>query len=129
MTIAVLDASALLALLLDEPGADRVQSTLADAAMTTINLSEIVGHYARNDVAEADIRRVLDALPFERVPFDEDLAYAAGLLLPAVKVVGLSIGDRACLALARRLGVPAITADRAWVAVAAAARVTVELIR
>lgn len=129
MTVAVLDASALLALLLAEPGGDKVQAVLADAAMTTVNLAEVVGHYARNGAAEPEIRLVLDQLRVERVDFDAELAYAAGLLLPATKAAGLSLGDRACLALARRMGVKALTADRAWQELAEPLGIAVEFIR
>jgi PIN domain nuclease of toxin-antitoxin system len=129
MIAAVLDASALLALLLAEPGADRVGAALADTAMSTVNLAEVIGHFARNGAKEANIRLVLDPLPIERVAFDSELAYAAGLLLPATKSGGLSFGDRACLALARRLGVKALTADRTWPAMGKAAGVAIELIR
>ena len=129
MTSAVLDASALLALLLGEPGFDRVRAVIADCAMTTVNLGEVVGHYARAGASETDIRLVLDPLPIERVFFDESLAFAAGMLLPVTRSAGLSFGDRACLALAMQLGVPALTADRAWQSIATAAAVAVELIR
>lgn len=129
MTAAVLDASALLALLLGEPGADKVKAVLADAAMTTVNVAEVVGHFARADASEHDIRSLLDPLPFERVLFDEDLAHAAGLLLPITKPAGLSFGDRACLALARRLGVTALTADRSWGPVADTIGIAVATIR
>ncbi len=114
MIAAVLDASALLALLLNESGAENVRAVLADAAMGAVNLSEVVGQFARNGAAEADIRQVIEPLPFERIAFDERLAFAAGLLLPATRSAGLSFGDRACLALASRLGVRAVTADRTW---------------
>ena len=129
MTAAVLDASALLALLRAEPGHERVQAVLADAAMTAVNLGEVVGHLARNGGAEADIRHILEPLPFELIPFGEDLAYIAGLLLPATRPAGLSFGDRACLALARKLCVKSLTADRAWPSVAPSIGVEVELIR
>jgi ribonuclease VapC len=129
MTSAVLDASALLALLLGEPGCERVRAVLADCSMTTVNIGEVVGHYARAGASEADIRLVLDPLPIERVAFDESLAFAVGMLLPVTKSAGLSFGDRACLALAARLGVPALTADRPWRSIAAAAAVAVEVIR
>jgi PIN domain nuclease of toxin-antitoxin system len=125
----VLDASALLALLLGERGGDEVGTDLAVSAMTTVNLGEVVGHFARNGATEADIRLVLDPLPIERIPFDEDLAFAAGLLLPATRKTGLSFGDRACLALAARLGVRALTADRSWLSVAKAVAVEVRAIR
>lgn len=128
MTAAVLDASAVLALLLGELGGTRVQAMLSDAAITTVNLSEVVGHFMRNGVAEGDARRVLDPLPFERVVFDEDLPGRPGVV--AIDATdGLSFGDRACLALARRLGIPAITADRTWRDIADAVGVGVDLIR
>ena len=129
MTVAVLDASAVLALLLREPGGDRVNAMLADAAMTTVNQAEVIGHLARNGMAEAKARQALQLLSFERIPFDEDLAYATGLLLPLTRSAGLSLGDRACLALAKRLGVPAVTADRPWRDIAGVVGVTVDLIR
>lgn len=103
MTALVIDASALLALLRKERGGDTVADVLADAAMSTVNLSEVVAHYARSGSGERDIHSLLDTLEFERIPFDDDLAYAAGMLIPLTRSAGLSLGDRACLALARRL--------------------------
>jgi|SRR6266516_3669439 len=129
MIEAVLDASALLALLLAERGGDKVGTVLANSAMTTVNLGEVVGHFARNGAREADIRLVLDPLPIERIAFDEDMAFAAGLLLPATRKAGLSFGDRACLALAARLGVQAVTADRSWLTIAQAVEVEIRPIR
>lgn len=129
MPSAVLDASALLALLLGEPGAEVVRAALADAAMSTVNLAEVVGHYARRDVARERIAEVLGPLPVTYVAPDVALAYDAGLLVPATRPAGLSLGDRACLALARRLRVPALTAERRWAGVADAAGVEVRLIR
>jgi len=125
----VLDASALLALLLGEPGGVRVGHTLPASAMTTVNFAEVVGHYTRNGGRDAEIRAVLDPLPMSLVPFDQELAFQTGILLPLTRAAGLSLGDRACLALARRLDVPALSADRAWQAIAGQAGVRVELIR
>ncbi len=129
MTEAVLDASALLALLLAEPGAEKIRAVLADAAISAVNFGEVVGHYARNGVAEAQIRQVLDPMPIERVPFDAELAYAVGSLVPVTISAGLSFGDRACVALALRLGCRAMTADRAWSNIGRSAGVEIELIR
>ncbi len=129
MMDAVLDASALLALLLGEPGSKGVQTVLASSAMSDVNLSEIVAYFARHGVEEREIRLVLDPLPIERHPFDGHLAYIAGLLVPATKQRGLSLGDRACLALAKQLGVKAVTADRSWLHIANAVGVEVEVIR
>jgi PIN domain nuclease of toxin-antitoxin system len=72
---------------------------------------------------------MLDPLPFVRVALDEELAFIAGLMLPATVPAGLSFGDRACLALANKLGVRALTADRAWQRIGVAVGVEVELIR
>lgn len=129
MTAAVLDASALLALILGEPGGDRVRSVLADCAMTAVNLGEVVGHFAHIGSPEADIRLMLDPLPFVRIALDEELAFIAGLMLPMTRRAGLSFGDRACLALANKLGVRALTADRAWQRIRGAIGVQIELIR
>jgi PIN domain nuclease of toxin-antitoxin system len=129
MTAAVLDASALLALVLGEPGGDRIQNILTDCAMTAVNLGEVVGHFARVGSSEAEIRLMLDPLPFLRVALDEELAFIAGLMLPATGQAGLSFGDRACLALANKLGVRALTADRAWLHVGRALGVEIEVIR
>ncbi|HIJ37747.1 MAG TPA: type II toxin-antitoxin system VapC family toxin [Rhodospirillaceae bacterium] len=129
MITAILDASALLAVLLDEPGSEKVRSALASAGISEVNLSEVIGHFSRNGAAESDIRTVLDPLPVERYPFDGELAYSAGLLLPLTKSAGLSFGDRACLALAKRIGVRVLTADRAWLKIANSVAIEIEVIR
>jgi len=126
---AVLDGSALLAMLREEPGGERVRSVLRDSAMTTINFGEVVGFYARRGASEPEIRRLLHPLPIERIAFDEELAYVVGLMLPKASSAGLSLGDRACLGLAERLGVKALTADRSWSRIARAVGVEVDVIR
>ena len=75
------------------------------------------------------IAEVLSPLPVRYVPPDAALAYDIGLLTPLTRVAGLSLSDRACLALARRLGVPAFTAERRWASVAGTIGVEVKLIR
>lgn len=129
MSGVVLDASALLALLLDEPGASLVAETLDEAAMSSVNLAEVIGYYAKQGVDATDIRVMLTGLPIAIVAFDQDLAYEVGLMRPLGEKVGLSLGDRACLALARQRGAPAQTADRAWKAIAEEYGVAVEFIR
>jgi protein SCO1 len=99
------------------------------ALIPPANLGEVVGHFARIGSPEADIRLILDPLPFVRVALDEELAFIAGLMLPATRQAGLSFGDRACLALANKLGVQALTADRAWQRIGRAVGVEIELIR
>ncbi len=75
MTLAVLDASALLALLLGEPGGETVRAVLSDAAMSTVNLAEVVGHYARNDVARKQIAEVHSPLPVRYIAPDAATPY------------------------------------------------------
>lgn len=110
------DASALLVVLNSEPGADPLASELGEAVISAVNLSEVIAKLADAGVPEAALREALAGLPLEVVPFDEGSAYVAGLLRPATRKHGLSMGDRACLALARALRLPAVTADRSWAA-------------
>ena len=111
----VLDASAVLAVILAEPGAARVNQAIADGAfISSVNVTEVVTRQINLGVSDADARANVEELEIEVVPFDEELAYRAGLLRSATRSAGLSLGDRACLALAERLGVPALTTDRVW---------------
>ncbi|MEO8972231.1 MAG: type II toxin-antitoxin system VapC family toxin [Ktedonobacteraceae bacterium] len=111
----VLDASALLALLNQEPGSERVAGCIANGAMiSTVNLSEVVAKLSDAGVPEEVIREALSVLGIVIVDFDTLLAYGSGLLRPLTRQAGLSLGDRACLALARRFELPAVTTDKAW---------------
>lgn len=115
MNSGVLDASALLALLQHEPGEALVADTVAAGAyISTVNVSEVVAKLAADGLAEPTIRAWISALELRMVDFDADLAFRAGLLRPSTRRLGLSLDDRACLALASRLGLPAVTADRTW---------------
>jgi PIN domain nuclease of toxin-antitoxin system len=111
----VLDASALLAVVLQEVGEDRVNDAIDDGAVIlSVNLAEVVTKLHEKGMTEARIRAILSTLRAPVMQFDEELAYRAGLLRSATRSAGLSLGDRACLAVAERLGVPALTADRVW---------------
>jgi PIN domain nuclease of toxin-antitoxin system len=110
----VLDASALLALLLAEPGAARVAALLPDAVASAVNLSEVVAKLAEHGMPAGAIRAAIEGLRLTVRDFDAQAAVEAGLLRPPTKALGLSLGDRACLALARELGLPAITTERIW---------------
>lgn len=112
MTSYVLDASALLALLLDGDGASRVRSVLDGATMSAVNLAEVAGHYARAGAAREDVEGVLEPLPVHVVGVDAKVAYEAGLLRAVTSRAGLSLGDRTCLATAKLSGATAVTADR-----------------
>ena len=116
----VLDASALLAHLRDEPGADVVAEAIAGGAViSTVNLAEVFSRVADRGedpaklAAELTQRGLLDgAISVE--PFTAADAIDARRLRPLTRDAGLSLGDRACLALARRLDAPALTADTDW---------------
>lgn len=114
MADAVLDASAVLALLQDEPGSDLVAARLPGATISAVNLSEVVAKLADAGMPESEIRRALGPLGLEVRAFDEQDAIAAGLLRPSTKALDLSLGDRACLALGVVLSRPVVTTERAW---------------
>jgi ribonuclease VapC len=111
----VLDASALLVLLKGETGSERVIEALMDGTViSAVNFSEVVAKLREGGMLEEAIHESLDSLELDIVEFDTEFAYQAGLLRPLTKSAGLSLGDRACLALAQNLNLPALTADRAW---------------
>lgn len=114
MPAVVLDASALMALLQDEPGADRVEAVLDEALISAVNYCEVVGKLQDYGVPSGDIAAILAAVPLDVIAFDAAQAIEAGALRPATRRSGLSLGDRACLALARIRGASALTADKAW---------------
>ena len=115
MSSAVLDASALLALLNQEEGGDKVAELVAaGATISAVNLSEVAAKLSLAGMPEAQIREALDPLGLDIVPFDLEQAYRAALLVGPTRAAGLSFGDRTCLALASQVGLPAVTADRAW---------------
>lgn len=114
MSDAVLDSSAVLALLLGEDGAAIVTGALPGALVSTVNLAEIVSKLVDRGMPGAEAREAVAATGVEFVDFDADQACLSGELRAATRSHGLSLGDRACLALARVRGLPAITADTAW---------------
>jgi len=129
MNAVALDASALLALLLNEPGADVVAETLTDAGMSSVNYAEVVSHFIHLGMPAAQVSAMLRPLPVAVIDADMSLATVAGELRAATAEAGLSLGDRFCLALARRDGIPAQTADRQWRTIAEAVGVEITLIR
>lgn len=125
----VLDASALVAFLKAEPGGDTVAGALRQATISAVNFAEVVAHFAGRGMPIGEIDQMLDPLPLTIVPADHELARVAGQLRTATAPAGLSLGDRFCLALAAKEGVPALTADRVWVRIADAVGVEVVTIR
>ena len=110
----VIDASAILALLNAEPGADIVAEALPGGVISAVNLSEVVAKLCDAGMPEKAIHQALQPLGIEIVPFDEEQAYQAGLLRTSTHDFGISLGDRACLSLAKKLDIDALTADKAW---------------
>ncbi|MGC1250202.1 MAG: type II toxin-antitoxin system VapC family toxin [Xanthobacteraceae bacterium] len=115
MASAVLDSSAILAILNNEPGADAVEEMLDDALVSTVNYAEVVAKLVERGGTSAQAQSVLRSIALTTSNFDILLAQRTGALRAETVKRGLSLGDRACLALAEREGVPALTGDRNWV--------------
>lgn len=133
MSESVLDASALIAYLNDEPGSDLVESALTTGAcISAVNWAEVLSKVAR-DGGDPDALRLrleqtgLLGQTLQIVAFAEQDALRTAHLAPLGRSHGLSLGDRDCLALALRLGLPAVTADRIWQNLSLS--VTVQVIR
>ena len=129
MSEVVLDASALLALLNNEPGAAKVAEALAEARMSSVNLAEVVSHFIHAGMPAAEVDDMLNPLPVAIVAADQGLAHIAGRLRAGTAAAGLSLGDRFCWALAKRDGLPAMTADKQWRTIADEAGVNIAVIR
>jgi ribonuclease VapC len=112
--VSVLDSSALLAMLFFEPGCERVAELVPQSCMSTVNLVEVLGRLARDGRALDEALDRIEQMGIGWVAFDRELAIGTAALLPLTAPLGLSLGDRACLALARLRDLPAVTADRAW---------------
>ncbi len=109
-----LDASALLALLFRENGHEIVASHIDDCCLSTVNLSEVIARFARDGHDPQIALHQLAATSIEIVPFTANQAALAAAFLPPTRHLGLSLADRACLALALSRGIPALTADQVW---------------
>ncbi len=114
MTAIILDASALLAMLRDEAGGAKVAGVIAGARIGVVNLAEVVSHFVHVGMPLEAVEAMLAPLPMVVVDADAALAKVAGGLRKVTANVGLSLGDRFCLALALREKAPAWTADRQW---------------
>ncbi len=110
----LLDSSAILALLYQEPGADRVEMESSHAAVCTVNLAEAATKLFEDGMQDDMVRNTLIGLNLTIVPVTDFMAYEAGRLRPLTRTIGLSLGDRACLATARMLDIPVLTVDRIW---------------
>jgi ribonuclease VapC len=110
----VLDASAVLCLLQEEKGAERVAETLPDSMIAAVNYSEVVAKLVEAGLDEVTVDSLIDKLQLNVIPFDRIQARLAGSLRSTTRKLGLSLGDRACLALAAAEGATALTCERIW---------------
>jgi ribonuclease VapC len=113
----VLDSSALLAILHQEPGAEVFTQRfdlLASSVMSAVNVAEVYGKLVDRGISSGEAWEAVIAPIPEIIDFDKEQAKIAGELLPQTRALGLSLGDRACLALGIALQAPIYTADRAW---------------
>jgi len=114
MAKVVLDASALLAYINGEPGAEAVEAVLGEAMISAVNLAETATKLALKGGSRDRPLALLTDAELEVVAFDRALAEETGALAASTRTWGLSLGDRACLALAKRERTTAMTADHAW---------------
>ncbi len=113
----VLDSSAVLASFYGEAGADTIDDILRGAVISTVNVAEIISKLVERGMSADMAKSTLIDTGIEIVPFDLEQAELVGDLRLKTRVQGLSLGDRACLALAKQIGGRAVTADRAWMSV------------
>ncbi len=110
----VLDASALLAFFFREPGWEQVAAQIGSSCLSTVNLTEVVGKFVAKGVSADLVLGKIRVSTIELVSFSVVSAELAASLVPITRPLGLSLADRACLALAIERGLPVMTADRAW---------------
>lgn len=128
MPSAVLDASAVIALLRDEPGANAVLAVLGSAVISAVNLQEVYRHLIADGIPPGVAQELVGDLRMEVRNHDAQAALAAAALGPVTREAGSGLGDRSCMALAIAEQIPAVTADRSWKKVKAKG-LKVELIR
>lgn len=110
----VLDAGVVLAAIQSEPGSEHAAQVIPRSVISSVNFCEVAGVLVRNGMPAHLASQVLSSLGLDVVPFDAELALKAASLYAVGKPLGLSLGDRACLALALSRGGPVYTTERAW---------------
>lgn len=114
MTSIVLDASAALAFVKGETGGEAVLPFVGDAAISAVNLQEVIKELIRDGLEIEIVREIVDGLRLEVHNHDAVAAYAAAGLHTQTRKYGRGLGDRTCIALGLSLGLPVLTADREW---------------
>lgn len=110
----VLDASALVAFLRNERGADKVEAVLTRSCISAVNLAETLGKMVEYGKPLEAVAYQVERLRIPVIPFDAEQARLAASPWQSTRSVGLSLGDRACLALALKTTLPALTTDSEW---------------
>lgn len=125
----ILDASAVLAVILNEDGADFVMPYVYDANLAAINLSETIAKLIECKLTSNQARAQIGRLELNIHDFNSDQAERAAILRDHTKQFGLSLGDRACIALSQKLGLPILTSDRRMVEVKSILGIDIRQIR
>lgn len=115
MSDLVLDASVVLALIKKEPRGRRFTEQVdpySVPAVSTVNIAETVGKLAEIGMPDDEIEEAIDSIGLAIMPFTREHARVAGLMRAATRKLGLSLGDRACLALAKVMDAEAVTTDQ-----------------
>lgn len=112
----VIDASVVLAWLLAERGGDAIEADGGPYCLSSVNLAEVLTKSVDRGLAVGEVMRLMKRLPIEHHDYARDAAAVSAELRAATRAHGLSLGDRACLALGQRLQLPVLTADAAWAA-------------
>ena len=129
MAETVLDSSAVLALMQREPGADAVASVLPGALLGMVNLAEVLTKLCERGLAVDVARYAVASLGVRIAEFTEEQAQLIGELRPLTRSAGLSLGDRACLALGRISGATVLTTEGIWPQIASVTGVEIRVIR
>ncbi len=108
------DDSALLILIQQEDGCEELENVVANAVISSVNLGEVISVLARSGMPKEEITETINSSITGVIPFSQEEATLTGQLILQTKKLGLSLGDRACLATALKLGLPVYTADKAW---------------
>lgn len=112
--VVVFDSSAIIAFLIKERGWEQVEPLLDGGLMSTVNVCEVVSKFAERGFDAGQVALDIGDLGLEILDFDIEQARLAGELRPTTKSLGLSLGDRACLALGLMKKAEVYTADQAW---------------
>jgi hypothetical protein len=110
----ILDASALIASIYEEKGGDMVAKYLPQAIISAVNMTEVISYMVNRGLDVEQVKELLESLTIEVAPYDAEQAFISGEIMLKTKKKGLSLADRACLALAITKNLPVLTVEKAW---------------